>query len=549
MATTRRTTPAESLSAWTSEYADTYGTPASRTVTLATASPQHQEFAAERVRFMGQHLPELVSHWLAGYDRTASSPNANETNRILAARAAERLRSPEFQEEIKSRPDTSMEAGAKQFSSLIHGTSRVARSRTNFEEQQNPGHGVLYLPAGPDFYPVHHANYEHVGKASYGSEYSPEIHRNLILAGTRFSAGASPQVEIQGASGLAAIHAHRNDIGFRVSHSGAQIVNQMIHAQLHGADTDGAGLLSSTGEPISAGKRGKRIIDPELAPSRPLEAGTHRFGDLDPAHQAIFIAHRAGAGGAFEGLTPHVDYGTTDWSEPAQAIRGAAGTSGVPSIHKSLAIMKDPSVIKPSDEGEQKLFTYGMTTLTSIPEHAEVIRHLVGAKVHGDRYWERNPEAAAVVRRHINDLGMRNPFVTSDIHHARAVSGFSPAFAKNLDDPIRPDARFVVPAHLRSHLGESRVNAPAGLKGAHLAYLTQEHQAMHGDTSVNVPGYGKFQMTPHIRQAWGWGAVQGAYPQGRAAIAAGTKSLIHQDVQSDMSLALNPQRIPRIFRL
>jgi hypothetical protein len=497
---------------------------------------------------MGHHLPELVGHWLAGYDRTANSPNANETNRINAARAAERLRSPEFQEEIQSRPDTGMEAGARAFSNLVHATSRAARSRTNFEEQQSPGHGVLYLPAGPEFYPVHHANYKHVGTESYGSDYSPGLHRNLILAGTRFSAGAAPQVEIQGASGIAAIHAHRGDIGVRLSQSGAQIVNQMINAQIHGVDTDGAGLLSSTGEPLKK-VRGKRIIDPELAPKKQMEAGTHRFGDLDPAHQAIIIAHRAGAGGVLSDLTSHIDYGTgSDWSAPARAIRGAAGTSGIPAIHKSMAIMNDPSVIKPSDEGEQKLLTYGLTTLTSVPEHAEVIRHLVGAKVYGDTYWQRNPQAAAHVRRHINDLGMRNPFVTSDIHHARAVSNLSPAFAKSLDDPIRPDARFVVPAHMRHLVGTK--NAPAGLLAPHLAYLTQEHQTMaHGDNSVNVPGHGKFNMTPHIRQAWGWGAIQAAYPQGKAAIAAGTKSLIHQDVQSNMELALNPQRIPETFRL
>ena len=515
------------------QYERAVGVPLSRSTHFSELSESLNAIKVQKLSDLGKHLPEFVNSWKETYEKAANNPESNPENREKAAKSLARLNDPAISSAVDKRPDTSFEAGRSGFKKFAELGVKAARSRQRFEDASGNAGNILYLPTGADFYPMHHGTYEHIAKHYYGSGLTPEHSRNLILAGTPFSAGVSPQVEVQGASGLGFFDSRGKDIGFKINHTGADRINSLLNMQ-------------------QVSGKNKRVADTNSGfPTEELTAGTHSFANLHPAHKALIAAHVGGAK-SLSDLSGHIDVGSRseELREAGGLLVGAAGTSGVPAIHKAFNTLINPAAATRATNGpEQKVATYSPTTLISRPEHAQVIRHLVGAYTHGDRYWKQNPQAATEVSERLHHPAFRNPFLVSDIHHARATSGLDPHLALALGDTLRPDARFTTPASVSKHLGVPNTRVPHGspVNMGHLAYLAQEQMGDVG-MSVHVPGFGKYRFAPHIEQAMGWIGIQGSYPAGREALKRGTRSLIQQDVDLDPTKSLNPHKMPHLIR-
>lgn len=484
---------------------------------MDTLPPSALDEANTRAVNFGRQLPDLARADLAAADRRLSSTSDRrpeyveklQGERDKAARAVDLMKGV-------TGIDTSIEGMTRNVRRIVSGEVNHARSRTRFNEQN--GTPKMELPAGFDFYSQHGGAYQTIGKREFGGgEEGKELTRRLTLVGTGFSAGAMPQVELQGSAGLARVHNAGADMGVEIDHHTAEYLNSQTS------------------------KMGATI-----------EPGKHSLADLDPVHAALVtrtISRRARGAEDHPALSRiKLSDEAHEQSHAADALVGGAGTSGVRSIARGLDIMRDPAAWSdpPASAGAWKVPSYSSTTaLHNDPKIGQALEHMVGAAVHGEKWWAAHPGSEELVRAYQGHPAITNPLVTSDIHNARALitgKGMSYEMASALGDRVRPETMFTAPQGMESDVPSGR---PKGIQKADLGYMAQEHATRGAGLSYSLGGR-KYSVPVHAIQAMAWYGQQAKDPRRASGVASGAYSRIHSEVQADPTKSLNPIHVPRL---
>lgn len=523
----------EEFGAWAKRASNVIKTQIPRRVTFASLSPEGQETVNARGRFAGENLLNTAEQHLSNLSNKIANfgPEHREeyTSNVIAEHKKLSEQIGGLREALSGKEvDFSEEGLSSNFRSLVDAGYENARRTTRFR-QQHTGSDVLEIPSGGVFYADHPARYLELAKKYMGGG----IHNaeRLVVAGAEFSVNSPPRDELRAASGMARFDAAGDSVGVDINHHAARYLNDQA----------------------------KRINKG----SKDIEPGSHRMVDLPAEHSALIVRAISDIANKKE-LHPALRRGlrlgqeAKELQPAAMDIVAGAQKGGVPSIARSTGIMRD--IGRFSNETDfLKVGTYATLNVLGLRKNKELrasIKHMMGASTHGNKYWDKHPEALEQVDKMQSHPLMNHFLAVSDVHAAR--SQVNPGGVLNidqlssLDERIRPEAllagqsRMPGGSNFPTVMHEGKAVSPVKL-----GFLLQEQAMVRNPTKV--PAKGRTLYLPgHVDQAVGWVQQQIRYPSShpirralRNAAELGLDSGIDSDVESNPQINVNPSITPK----
>ena len=356
--------------------------------------------------------------------------------------------------------------------------------------------GELHPVLAGEFYPERHRIGQAISESAFGHD--PDAAQRLRLAMPEFSARSTPEMEVQGGAGMAAMMLHGEHVGVHVTQRAAGMFNSL---------KGGSGGI------------------------KPMKGGSYSLAELSEHHPqatALLLQHHAkrmglvgsGTGDETKNYTPErlavtqqrraiLDKGTrldlpTQLEKPMGAMVSGYGDVGFPKGGRAIArFHSDPGEF--GDTQFHKIPTYTWNIHNMDPAIAAGTHHFLGVLAHGKKWLDANPEAHAALSAVKNHPAWHDPSSTMDVWSGRVASGLPLHATKLLGDEATNPDKMLKNRGMPNRQGGARYGSPSDV-----GYLWGEeaHRQAASSMSVHVPGIGRIQAPPHVVQSLSWYGVQ-----------------------------------------